>query len=461
MGEPLEIWLYGTRMASIVESNDRRLELTWDDDAVDRWGTDARVLSAKMPLGDRPVSGLVKNYLDGLLPEGNARVNHALSAGVPPDDTFALIRTYGRDTPGAAIFVPEGTGDPTSVGRYQPLTLDQVAERLRRADEHSPADQDGQLGESSTLPGMVPKITLHRDGDRWYACKDGAASTWIIKRASAPDTNLADVVDTEVACLALARSIGLTSISAEIFEHDGVRAIAVSRYDRSYEAANPRLHQEDLAQAIGLNTQDPNRKFQWGSRMPTLKHAADVLRLDGGNPDSLLRLVTFSYLVGNTDMHAKNISFMRKDDGSVALSPAYDVAMHLHHDRDNRRSALDINGKFLMNDINIADVIAEGVTWGIPERRARNVVHTTAEDLAAALGAIERDDHPGVSVDAWDIVEARMHEAADPISRSIAGGIVESRHIESGGTEVVRSHAKDGKAVESRPGKKRGPRRPR
>lgn len=443
MGGPQETWLYGTRMARIVESNNRRLELAWDDDALDRWGTDARVLSAKMPLGDRPVPALVKNYLNGLLPEGNARVNHALSAGVPPDDTFALIRAYGRDTPGAAIFVPEGTGDPTSVGRYEPLTLDQVAERLRRADEHSPAVQDGQLGESSTLPGMVPKITLHRDGDRWYACKDGAASTWIIKRASAPDTNIADIVDTEVACLALARSIGLTSISAEIFEHDGVRAIAVSRYDRSHDAPTPRLHQEDLAQAIGLNTQDPNRKFQWGSRMPTLKHAADVLRLDGGNPDSLLRLVTFSYLVGNTDMHAKNISFMRKDDGSVALSPAYDIAMHLHRDRDNRRSALDINGKFLMNDITIADVIAEGATWGIPERRARNVVTTTAEDLAEAIDAIDRNDHPGVSTDAWGIVEARTHKAADPISRSNGGGIVESGHIESG------------------PGKKRGPRRPR
>lgn len=412
MTASLEVWLYGTRTATIAETNDQRLKLTWDEDAVERWGNGARLLSAKMPIGDRPVPALVKNYLDGLLPEGNARVNHAMSAGVPPDDTFALVRAYGRDTLGAAIFVPEGAGDPTRTGHYQPLTLEQVAERLRRADEHSPASRDGQH-ESSTLPGMVPKITLHRDGRRWYACKGGAASTWIIKRGSALESDIADVIDTEVACLALAREIGLTSISAEIVEYDGVRAIAVSRYDRDDANENPRLHQEDLAQAIGLNTQDPNRKFQWGSRMPTLKHAADVLRLDGGNPDSLLRLVTFSHLVGNTDLHAKNISFMRWADGSVTLSPAYDVAMHLHHARDNRRSALDVNGKFLMNDIAIDDVIAEGTGWGIPERRARSVVYTTARDLAAALDVIDRHDHPGVSAEAWGVVDDRVLRAVN------------------------------------------------
>ncbi|WP_340538534.1 type II toxin-antitoxin system HipA family toxin [Nocardioides sp. GXZ039] len=461
MRDPIDVWLYGTRMASIVESRHGRLELTWDSDALDRWGPGARLLSAKMTVGDRPVAALVKNYLDGLLPEGNARVNHALSAGVPPDDTFALVRAYGRDSPGAAIFVTEGAGDPTRAGRYEPLTPGDVADRLRRADEHSPATHDGLVGESSTLPGMVPKITLHRDGDAWFSCKDGAASTWIIKRASAAGTGITDVVDTEVACLDLARRIGLTTVSAEIFDHAGVRGIAVSRYDRAPSAESPRLHQEDLAQATGLNTQDPNRKFQWGSQMPSLKHAADILRLDGANPDSLLRLATFSYLVGNTDMHAKNISFMRHSDGSVALSPAYDIAMHLHHDRDNRRSALDLNHKFLMNDITIDDVIAEGTAWGIPERRAHRVVTSTAEDLATALQEIDRGDHPGVPPRAWDLVEERTYEAAEPITRSLAARSVESQRSPLGGSEVVHSHGSSGRPVQSYTRKRRGPRRPK
>jgi serine/threonine-protein kinase HipA len=426
MTQRLDVWLYGTKTATITERVDRRFSLAWADDAVDRWGPGARLLSAKLPLGDQPVPPIVKNYLDGLLPEGNARVNHALSAGVPPDDTLALIRKYGRDTPGAAMFVPEGASDPTQDGRYEAISLDEVAERLSRADEHSPSDLHRITGESSTLPGMVPKITLHREGQQWYACKDGMASTWIIKRASAPDTGLADVVDTEVACLALARAIGLTTIEAEIIEHDGARAIAVSRYDRHAEGYQ-RIHQEDLAQAIGLNTQDPNRKFQWGSRMPSLQHAADALRLDGGNPDNLLRLAAFSLLVGNTDLHAKNISFIRHPDGRATLSPAYDIAMHMHHPRDNRRFALDINGKHVIDQISIDDLVAEGRSWGLPERRARAVVEETTTGLAAALSDLDRNAHPGVPSGAWDVVDERVMTATDPITRGVGAAGEDTR----------------------------------
>ena len=407
--EPLDIWLYGTRVATLRDL-DERLTLDWTADALDRWGPGARLLSAKLTIGDRAVPPLIKNYLDGLLPEGNARINHAFGAGVPADDTFGLIRAYGRDTHGAAIFVPTGANEPTKEGRYQAITLDELAERLRKADEYSPADAR-TTDESSTLPGMVPKIVLHRDGDDWFACKEGAPSTWIIKRASSPETDNADVVDSEVACLSLARLIGLTTVQAEIIEHGGVRGIAVSRYDRDENDGFVRRHQEDLAQALGLNTQDPNRKFQWGARTPSLRQGADVLRLDGGNPDQLLRLATFSLLIGNTDMHAKNISFIRRPNGQASLSPAYDVAMHLHHRRDNRRSALDINGKHLVSEIDLDDLAAEGVAWGLPERRARAVVRRTTHDLAEALSKIDKEDHPGVSHEAWNMVEERASRA--------------------------------------------------
>lgn len=420
----LDIWLYGTHLASLSEDVRGRMVLTWTDAARDDFGEGSRVLSAKMPIGGRIVPALVRNYIDGLLPEGNARVNAALAAGAPPDDSFALIRAYGRDTPGAAQIVPEGHGDPSRAGHYEPLSLSEVAERVKNADKYSPADPTGATGESSTLPGMVPKIVLHRvrssgeQGERsagesgWYACRDGAASTWIVKRAWSPDSGIGDVVDTEVLSLTLARRLGLTSIEAEILELDGVRAIAVSRYDRGLDGRNPRIHQEDLAQAIGLDTRDPNRKFQWGSRMPSLRHAYDVLVEGGGDPAPLLRLATFSHLVGNTDLHAKNISFLRLPDGRVELSPAYDIAMHLHHPRENRRSALDVNGKHAMADIDVADLIAEGVSWGLTERRAGALVLGTARDLAAAIETEAPADHPGVSEEAWRVITERAGAAA-------------------------------------------------
>lgn len=435
---PLDVWLYGTHIAMLRENTRGRLQLVWTEQAEQRWGSDARLLSAKLAVGTMPPTAVVGAYLDGLLPEGNARVNAAMTAGVAPDDTYALVRAYGRDTPGAAIFVPEGSPDPTRVGRYLPLTNADVADRLRRADSHQPATPS-HTRESSTLPGMVPKITLHREGDQWYACKDGAPSTWILKRAEPADSPLADVIDTEAACLALARDMGLTTITAEVIDFGDVRAIAVSRYDRDTAAENSRIHQEDLAQALGLNTQDPNRKFQWGSRTPSLGAAAGVLRLDGGNPDDLLRLLTFSFLIGNTDLHAKNISFLRHADGRVALSPAYDIAMHLHRGRDNRRFAMDVNGRFLMDELTISDVVLEGERWGLPERRAHRVVNHSAASLGAALDRIDRSEHPGVTVAAWGTVSSRTSSALDMLAA--AGLTAEPPRTPSGA--------------------KRGPRRPR
>ena len=425
----LDLWLYGTNIARVGEDTRERLRLTWTAEAEERWGRGVRLLSAKLTMGTVPTSAVVQAYLDGLLPEGNARINAALTAGVAPDDTYALVRAYGRDTPGAAIFVPAGAPDPTRQGTYEPLTVTEVAGRLRDADRHRPSNP-GRTAESSTLPGMVPKIVLHRVGHQWYACKEGAPSTWILKRADEASSPVADVVDTEVACLALARELGLTTISAEIVDLGDVRAIAVSRYDREDRVDGTRIHQEDLAQALGLNTEDPNRKFQWGSRMPSLEAAANVLRLDGGNPDDLLRLVTFSLLVGNTDLHAKNVSFLRYPDGRVALSPAYDIAMHLHHPRTGpRRFAMDIDGVHLIADLTVESVIAEARRWGLSQRRAGRVVMDLTAQLSAALTEIDPAQHPGVTFDAWETVRARVTQAQGLLAR----------RDPAGGADAVRS----------------------
>lgn len=404
----LDVWLYGTRVAQLREERPGRIELSWTGEAESRWGRGVRVLSSKLTVGETPVPPLVKAYVDGLLPEGNARINYAMSAGLDPDDTFGLVSEYGRDTPGAAIFAPEGHPDPTTSGRYVPVSLDEVADRLRRADQHQPASP-GRRVESSTLPGMVPKITLHREGEQWFSCAEGAPSTWILKRSADLSPENADVVDTEVASLAIARELGLTTIEAEVVDLGDVRAIAVSRYDRG--EGNVRFHQEDLAQALGLNTEDPNRKFQWGRAMPSLRHAADVLRLDGGDVGRLLEQVTLSFVLGNVDLHAKNISFMRFATGQVELTPAYDVAMHMHHPREMRRFAMDLDGANRMDDLTVIDVIDEGISWGVEARRAHRLVGRVVDGMAGALDAMDRGAHLGVSQAAWACVEQRVRTA--------------------------------------------------
>ncbi|MDO8144785.1 HipA domain-containing protein [Isoptericola sp. 178] len=257
---------------------------------------------------------------------------------------------------------------------------------------------------------MEPKLGLARGQGSWIRAPRDQPTTHILKVARAADSPTADLVDTEAAAIDLARRVGLTTIQAQVETFEDVRCLVVSRYDRVPDAEAPgglrRIHQEDAAQALGINTRDPERKFQHGRTIPSLRAIAQVLRDDGSRPDRLLALTTLNLALGNTDAHAKNISMLRRADGTVSLAPAYDISMHLHHEHASRVFAMDVAGTRDMDAITGTDLVDEGVAWGLPRRRAERVVTTTLDGLRTALGEVDRDAHPGVGEAAWRTVEA-------------------------------------------------------
>ncbi|AEG44346.1 HipA domain-containing protein [Isoptericola variabilis] len=422
----IDAWLYGGRVARVVARDTlrgRRVELEWDDAAVDRWGYGSRVLSHLLPMDAdaAPAPARVGAWLDGLLPEGRTRDTMAIDAGIDPDDTVAFLGRYGTDTAGAVVFVEPGT-EPAH-GDSEPQALDDagVADLLRAAVARAGgAGRANRL--TSSLPGMEPKITLVRTGAGWARASAGMPTTHILKVSREAGSPTSDLTDTEAAALDLARRVGLTTIDARVAEFDGVRCIVVSRYDRVPDPSAPgglrRVHQEDAAQALGINTRDPERKFQHGRALPSLARIARVLRDDGARPDPLLALTVLNLAVGNTDAHAKNISLLRREDGTVALAPAYDVSMHLHHDHASRVFAMDVAGERRMDRITAGHLVVEGVSWGLPRRRARRVVEETLEALRTALEEIDRDAHAGVGPEAWQAVTRRT----DELRASLADG---------------------------------------
>lgn len=406
---PLAAWLYGIHIADLAPAGDL-VDLMWTGDAAERWGLGSRVVSNLLPtgrVGTRPHPRAVTAFLQGLLAEGNLREHLAFEASLTPDDVFGMVSAYGRDTAGALVFLPDGAGPENRVGALELMTDTDIAARLRAAGNYTP----GRL-ESTSLAGLQPKIVLQRTQERWYRCLDGAPSTHIIKLGPEPDSALRDVIDTEAACIELARMVGLSTISATVTHFDAVRALVVSRYDRTTapDGQVGRVHQEDTAQALGLDTRDMNRKFQRGKNLPSLKAIAAILRSGGQEPDPLLALTAFNLAVGNSDAHAKNISLMRPEDGSCSLAPAYDIAMHAHHRTFGNVFAMDVHGRRAMTTLNGADLLSEAQAWPLPGQRARRVVHDTLAALEAALQDIDRVLHPGVQDDAWSTVESRTKD---------------------------------------------------
>ncbi|WP_370375620.1 HipA domain-containing protein [Isoptericola sp. 178] len=411
----IDVWLYGSRLARFSSRamlrSAPRAEMEWDSSAATRWGWGSRILSHLLPIdeGALPHPARVTAWLDGLMPEGRVRDNMAMEAGIDPDDPVAFFAAYGGDTVGALQFVEAGR--PPGVESGGPVLLDDagVAQLLREALARA-----GGRGRSehltSSLPGMEPKLGLARGQGSWIRAPRDQPTTHILKVARAADSPTADLVDTEAAAIDLARRVGLTTIQAQVETFEDVRCLVVSRYDRVPDAEAPgglrRIHQEDAAQALGINTRDPERKFQHGRTIPSLRAIAQVLRDDGSRPDRLLALTTLNLALGNTDAHAKNISMLRRADGTVSLAPAYDISMHLHHEHASRVFAMDVAGTRDMDAITGTDLVDEGVAWGLPRRRAERVVTTTLDGLRTALGEVDRDAHPGVGEAAWRTVEA-------------------------------------------------------
>lgn len=385
----LEVWLYGTHVATLADTADGRLAMRWTSAAVDRWPINSTVLSVLLPLApSQPASPLrVRAFFAGLMPEGDARVHLAMEAGVEPDDVFGMMAAYGRDVAGALVLQPHGAPPDGQGGRLRPIGDTEIRRRLELADSN-----DAPLGvvagvTSISLAGVQPKIALHRTLDgRWMECLDGAASTHIIKPGRPEGSAVADLIHNEAYCLGLARQLGLTTISAQVEEFDGREALVVSRYDREVTADGVRrIHQEDCAQMLGLNTDDPLRKFQYGRQMPSLRHIAQVLDREYASRQPLLALTAFNVAVGNTDAHAKNLSVMHFEDGVLTLAPAYDVSPHRHYATSGRRSAMDINGGYDIDAVTVTDLVAEAANWGLRPVIAKAVVQDALEALQAAL----------------------------------------------------------------------------
>jgi serine/threonine-protein kinase HipA len=390
----LAVWLHGVRVASLREPSPFRLRLDFTDDALDAFGEGSRVLSLALPLSRRPVrdakarsSGYpVSAFVEGLLPEGNARQHLASQAGLPVTDTMGLLERVGAECAGAVQFLPEGA--VPGRGDVRVLTDREVDTLIAELPTyHLPANATPQ----ASLAGIQDKVLLVAlpDGG-WGWPGAGALSTHIIKPEPLAGA-LPQLIQTEDWALRTARQASIPAAESRLAKFVRREAIVVTRYDRS--AAGDRLHQEDFCQALGL---DPQAKYEstaeferHGSRLKRIARAAAARAHD---PDAfriaLLEAVTFNVVIGNGDAHSKNYSVMIDRDGSVTLAPAYDAAPTFYLDARYKGTGHVINGKTSVDSVGVEDLVGEAASWGTSERRARATVGACLERVRAAVDLV-------------------------------------------------------------------------
>ncbi len=354
----------------------RDFDFTPDPTAVGRFGLGSTILSAAIPLTMVPARSRKdrrRNFFRELLPEGRMLARLAQQAGLFDQDAIGLLRAYGRDVAGALqIWDPEVQGEPKQPA-LESLDSIGVAAMLEHVQDNPLGNKPS--GGKTSLAGVQDKIVLARTENGWNRVIDGWPSSHILKPESRdyPTT----IYDEEYGAR-FARAVGLTAFPTWIEEFAGVPAVVIERYDRSPDAPQSRIHQEDFNQVLGAAG---NQKYQkYGSKV-SLQRIARAFSGTGDldSLERLFKLVVTAVAVGNLDMHAKNISVLHRPDGSMTLSPPYDVVPQAHQPNDGE-VALSINGEYRHAAITKDHLTAEGRAWGLT-----NVSDLAEETLTTVL----------------------------------------------------------------------------
>ncbi len=390
MADELAVWLYGERVAVIDRVRDR-LRLAYTEEALRRYPLGTPLLSLSLPVSSRRYTqGIVRPFLDGLLPEGESRKAIARGVHAPERDTYGLIRALGRDCAGAVVIQPAEDPAPQAptTTTAEPLGSDEI-EALVRDLTSAPLGVGGRARVS--LAGVQEKLVLTRMPDgSWGRPVDGTPSTHILKPeiAAFPDT-----VENEAFCMRVAKHLGLDVAFVETTEIGSRKLIVVERYDRTVAADGTvrRIHQEDFCQATGVS---PETKYEEDGG-PSLLRIAGILR-DVAAPDSLERLlaaVTVNALIGNGDAHAKNFSLLHTADGALTLAPLYDLICTLYYGDD--RLAMSIDNSHRTDRLTADRIVNEAVSWGVSRDHAKEVVVDLLAKAPDALG-LAREEIKGV-----------------------------------------------------------------
>jgi serine/threonine-protein kinase HipA len=388
----LALYLRGQQVGEIQRLRNGRLRLRYLPEALDRWGEGARPLSLSLPLTRRRVEGpALDRYLDNLLPEGPSRAALEREQGVPTGDAFGLLTAVGAECAGAVQLLPPGS-EP-SAGRLRVLADDEVSRLVSDLPTLSPPDG---LVVTASLGGIQAKLLLHRTDSGWAWPSDGAISTHLVKPEPAVPGGVPGLVGLEHWTLGLAAAAGMTVAHSELVEMDGREAIVVERYDRR---DGRRLHQEDLAQALGIAAVDKyERSGHSPGRLASVARAAAAEAIEPATLlRDLLRLVTFNAVIGNGDAHAKNYSLLIDEEATVQVAPLYDAAPVFIVSSTYRHAGMAVAGRNRLDLIMGGHLVEEAVTWGLSESSARDVVQSTANAVGEALHDLDAPPgHPSV-----------------------------------------------------------------
>lgn len=261
-------------------------------------------------------------------------------------------------------------------GRAEPPAVD-----LATDDIEAIARQEVQ--QRVAVTGVQRKISLDlapaETGGRRRLTFVGLWGQFVLKPATPEYRELPEL---EHATMRLASLAGIeTARHGLVRLASGELAYLARRFDR---VEGRKLAVEDMGQLTGKLTEDKYRSSMEQVGKAILRWCSNPV-LDATR---LLDIAVFSFLTGNADMHLKNFSLLTETDGTIRLSPAYDLlATRLVLPADAEEMALALNGKRAR--LTRSDFVALGRRLHIADRAIEATFERFGRAMADLTEAIE------------------------------------------------------------------------
>lgn len=314
----------------------------------------SRPISISLPLQNSPYSPQeTKDFFEGLLPEGFTRRSVANWMQVSENDYLSILAGLGKECMGALQIYEDG--EKVDKAKYQELSLEEVHELAREG-----ATKTAEIVTAShlSLTGASGKVGLYYDKkkDKWYLPLGSAASSHIVKQSH---VRYKAIVANEQLSLRTAEKLGIEIPESFIIKlgsfADEDVLFATKRYDRydlEGEKRLGRLHQEDFSQILSIPSEE---KYE----MPGQHYMADmfsVLRKNSERPiedvQKMWDIITYHFLIGNTDGHIKNFSMLYSPDlKTKQLAPAYDIVSTVIYSGIRKNMSFSIGGEYAFEKI--------------------------------------------------------------------------------------------------------------
>ncbi|MFZ2955714.1 MAG: type II toxin-antitoxin system HipA family toxin [Candidatus Ozemobacteraceae bacterium] len=305
-------------------------------------------------------------FFAGLLPEG-LRLRALISnLKTSPDDLFSLFASAGNRVIGD-VFAGSTSEKLSAIDfpKLKEIDFYEYLDQILRSNSY-------QMGEDA-IAGVQEKISASMINFPLNIAK--SKFSFILKLNPKDKPNL---IENEFHCMHLAKVCGIDTAKVKLVrDKNDNTGLLVQRFDRTWDERENRFlmhHQEDACQFLDRYPADKYiismNEIARGIEKVTTATPAILLKL--------LRVFCFSYLVGNGDLHAKNISLMTLCNSRfVDLTPAYDLICTFIYGDQRMASKFDGNDETIRRSM----VIDFGRRFGILPKATEHILDRLLSDF--------------------------------------------------------------------------------